>query len=112
MFKNYIPCSREDREQINRHSVSFGFNDERGREIGYTFAIDREFWVADEKSNSRWSPAYIGREIYRLQPHAMRDGVKYGAILNASIHFSLAEADAKAEDMIEAYRKKMAKKFA
>jgi hypothetical protein len=110
-FTNYIRCRREERELVSRKSESFGFNDAKAREIGYRVLIDRELWVADGASNSRWEPGYIGRPIWRVMPHAMRDGMAYGAILNAKICLTEEDALEKADAMIAAYRKKMAKQF-
>lgn len=109
---DYIRCRRDEREQAHRSAVSFDVSDAKGRVIGYRTMIDREVWVADEASNTSWDKKWVGCEIFRLQPQATRSGVDYGASLNASVHYTLEDAKAKADAMIAAYRKKMTKQFA
>lgn len=111
-FTDYILCRRVEREQVARKQEAFGLFDAKGREIGYRVVIDRELWVADGAASSRWKQGYIGRPIWRVMPHALRDGASYGAILNASIFLTEEDALEKADAMIAAYRKKMAKQFA
>lgn len=109
---DYIRCRRDEREQVARKQVSFDLRDAKGRIIGYRVLIDRELWVADGAFNSSWNPSYIGRPIWRVMPHALRDGASYGASLSGGIFLTEEDALEKADAMIEAYRKKMAKQFA
>jgi hypothetical protein len=108
----YIRCRRDEREQVARKQVSFDLRDAKGRIIGYRVSIDRELWVADDASFTSWSPKYVGRPTWRVMPHATRDGADYGPTLAGDIALTEDGALKAADAMIEAYRKKMAKKFA
>ncbi|MEY4863776.1 MAG: hypothetical protein RLZ51_1871 [Pseudomonadota bacterium] len=111
-YSDYIRCRRDERELVANKQVAFGFNDAKGREIGYSVLIDRELWVADGASYSLWKPGFVGRPIWVVMPSAMRDGTSYGATPNAKVCLTEEEALEKADAMIAAYRKKMAKQFA
>jgi len=110
---NYVGCRQETREYVGRAAEMFDLFDAKGREIGYRCSIVAEHWVTDTANhNRRWLPQYLDRPIWKVAPHATRNGKDYGASLTEKICFSEAEAYAVAAKMIAAYRKKMAKQFA
>lgn len=108
----YIPMTRTSQDIIDRIAVTFDVRDTRGRAVGYRCIIVREEWVADDAATQRWNPDFAGRPIWRVRPHALRNGESYGASLNAKICLSEEDAGVVAGRMIAAYRKKTAKQFA
>lgn len=112
MTSTYIRMSRTSNVRVDTLVETFDIRDARGRAVGYRCTITCELWEADETSYSSWNPAYAGRPIWRVHPHALRDGENYGASLERKVCFSEEEARAVASKMIAAYRKKMTKQFA
>lgn len=110
-FDNYVKGRVEDRAHVGRRAKLFDLYDNKARIIGYQCHIYVEVWIADEASHALCNREYIDRPIWKVHPHATRDGKSYGASLDAKIVFSEAEAFAVADKMIEAYHRKMAKQF-
>jgi hypothetical protein len=111
----YARIARTDRDQVRRHSAAFGAFDAKGREIGHSYAIDREFHVIDADS---YTLGELGRldlmleESFIVYPHGLRDGVKFGAMPTASYKRfkTLAEAEAYADKVIARAERNAAKK--
>ena len=107
--------SRTDREQVVRHSASFGVVDAKGREFGHMYTIDREVWVID--ADGKWVvslgelDAMLG-ETFLVMPQGLRDGAKFGPLPVASYKRfrTLAEAQAYADKVIASAEKRAIKK--
>jgi hypothetical protein len=111
----YARIARTDREQVRRHTASFDVRDAKGREMGYMYAIDREFWVIDAASHTIVPVERVEdhlEETFIVYPHGLRNGAKFGAIPVASHKRfrTLAEAEAYADKSVERARKAAAKK--
>ena len=95
----YARVARTDREQVRRHTAAFDVFDSKGREIGYSFAIDLELHVIDADSITivlvGELDAHLGQSFI-VYPHGLRDGVKFGPMPTASYKRfrTLAEAEA------------------
>jgi hypothetical protein len=108
-----IACT--ERQQVARHAVAFGVFDAKGREIGHSYAIDREFHVIDAAANLLGEVSQLDlllEESFIVYPQALRDGVKFGALPTASYKRfkTLPEAQAYADKVIDRARKAAAKK--
>lgn len=111
----YALLARTDREQVCRHSTSFDLFDAKGREIGHSYAIDREYHVVSAEGRIIGKPAYLDlmlEESFIVYPQGLRDGVKFGALPTASYKRfkTLAEAEAYAEQTVERSAKAAIKK--
>lgn len=80
-------------ETLQFVKLGFGVLDNRGREIGYSVAIRREY--SQWRKNGIW-----------VYPHALRDGKEFGALpVRAYKHFSsIAGALAYRDELIERAR--------
>lgn len=106
---------RAERQQVLRRSFAFGVFDAKGREIGHSYAIDREFHIFDADGKILGALDRLDlllEESFIVYPQGLRDGVKYGALPTASYkRFKTAgEAIAYADKVIEAARKRAIKK--
>jgi len=72
---------------VHRDAESFGITDNRGREMGYMYSIDREFWIIDadgtslvpiEEAEDRLEESFI------VYPHGLRDAKAFGPLPVAS----------------------------
>lgn len=111
----YARVARTDRAQVLRRSFAFGLFDAKGREIGHSYAIDRECWVIDANSHIGVRIQDVEarlEESFIVYPHGLRDGVKFGALPTASYKRfrTLAEAEAYAADVITRAEKRAIKK--
>jgi len=111
----YARIARTDREQVRRHTAAFDVRDAKGREMGYMYAIDREFWVIDAASHTIVPVERVEdhlEESFIVYPHGLRDGAQFGAIPVASHKRfrTLAEAEAYAADVIARAEKRAIKK--
>ena len=83
----YARIARTEREQVRREIEAFGMLDNRGREIGYMYTIDREFWVIDADSHTiipvESAEDHL-EETFLVEPHGMRDGKCFGPMPVAS----------------------------
>lgn len=112
-----VRVSRTERDHVSRRAEAFGVFDAKGREIGHSYSIDREFWVVDGASNSLRSLDKLDvflEETFIVYPHGLRDGRHFGALPVASYKRfrTLAEAEAYGEATIASARKRAAKKAA
>jgi len=83
----YVRIARTEREQVRREVEAFGMLDNRGREIGYMYTIDREFWVIDADSHTIVPVENVEdrlEETFLVEPHGMRDGKCFGPLPVAS----------------------------
>lgn len=101
----YARIARTEREQVRRHSAAFGVFDAKGREIGHSYAIDREFHIIDAVSRTLGELSRLDlmlEESFIVYPHGLRDGAKFGALPTASYKRfkTLAEAEAYADKVI------------
>jgi hypothetical protein len=111
----YARIARTEREQVRRHSAAFGVFDAKGREIGHSYAIDREFHVIDADSNLLGELSRLDlllEESFLVRPHGLRDGAKFGALPTASYNRfkTLVEAEAYADKVIARAERNAAKK--
>jgi hypothetical protein len=111
----YARIARTEREQVARASAAFGVFDAKGREIGHSYSIDREFWVIDAGSSTLCELDKLEdrlEETFLVAPHSMRNGAKFGALPVASYKRfrTLAEARAYAEQVMTRARKAAEKK--
>lgn len=110
----YARIARTDRRQVRRHSAAFGVFDAKGREIGHSYAIDREYHVIDADSSwlCRVSDLDSMLEVsFIVYPQGLRDGAKFGALPTASYKRfkTLAEAEAYAANVIARAEKRAIK---
>lgn len=101
----FARIARTEREQVRRHSAAFGVFDAKGREIGHSYAIDREFHVIDADANLLGELSRLDlmlEESFIVYPQGLRDGVKFGALPTASYKRfkTLAEAEAYADKVV------------
>ena len=83
----YVRIARTEREQVRREVEAFGMLDNRGREIGYMYTIDREFWAIDADSHTIIPVEDVDdhlEETFLVEPHGMRDGKCFGPLPVAS----------------------------
>ena len=83
----FARIARTEREQVRREVEAFGMLDNRGREIGYMYTIDREFWVIDADSRTIVRVEDVDdhlEETFLVEPHGMRDGKCFGPLPVAS----------------------------
>lgn len=111
----YARIARTDREQVRRHSASFGVFDAKGREFGHMYTIDREVWVIDADSDGLCQLCDLDvrlEESFIVYPQGLRDGAKFGALPTASYKRfkTLAEAEAYADKVIASAEKRAIKK--
>lgn len=111
--KRYARIARTEREQVRRRSEAFGVLDAKGREIGHSYVIDREFWIIDGNSRSICEIERLDErleETFLVEPHALRDGRKFGALPVASYRRfrTLEEAEAYGEGAIKKAAKRAA----
>ena len=96
---------RTEREQVRRHTAAFGVFDAKGREIGHSYSIDREFHVIDADANLLGELDRLDlllEESFIVYPHGLRNGAKFGALPTAAYKRfkTLAEAEAYADKVI------------
>lgn len=106
---------RIEREQMMRRSAAFGVFDAKGREIGHSCAVDREFHIVDADSHSLGELSRLDlllEESFIVYPQGLRNGVKFGALPTASYKRfkTLAEALAYADQTLAAAEKRAIKK--
>jgi hypothetical protein len=111
----FARIARTEREQVRRHSAAFGAFDAKGREIGHSYAIDREFHVIDADANLLGELSRLDlmlEESFIVYPQGLRDGVKFGALPTASYKRfkTLAEAEAYADKVIARAERNAVKK--
>ena len=111
----YPLLARTDREQVRRHAASFDLFDAKGREIGHSYAIDREYHVVSAEGRIIGKPEYLDvmlEDSFIVYPQGLRDGVRFGATpVAAHKRFkSLAEAEAYAKQTVERSAKAAIKK--
>lgn len=99
-----------------RNEDWFGLYDADGREIGYRCDIFEERWVIDPERATlviveEALPLYTSSPTWVVQGRATRDDTKYGGLPYPRRVASIREALWLSDRMIEAYRKKVAKKF-
>lgn len=87
--QQYARCARVERERAadGWKAESFGLYDAKGREFGYQFTIDREFWVIDADSHTLIPVEDLGgrlEESFIVYPHGLRDGKHFGPLPTAS----------------------------
>lgn len=109
--KRFARVKRAEREQVLRRIEAFGAFDAKGREIGHRYTIDREVWVIDGRSHSLCEIGKLDElleETFLVEPQALRDGRKFGALPVASYRRfrSLAEAKAYGEAVLARAAKK------
>jgi len=107
--------TRTEREQVRLHAAAFDVFDNKGREFGHMFTIDREFWVIDADSRALCPVEALDshlEETFLVEPHGMRDGKVFGPMPTASYKRfrTLAEAEAYAADVITRAEKRAIKK--
>jgi hypothetical protein len=113
----FARISRIERDQVMRRSAAFGVFDAKGREIGHTYAIDREFHIIDAEGRVLGALDRLDlllEESFIVYPQGLRDGAKFGALPVASYKRfkTQGEAIAYGDKVIEAARKRAAKKAA
>lgn len=113
----YARIARIERHQVLRRSFAFGVFDAKGREIGHSYAIYREFHVIDADGRILGALDRLDlllEESFIVCPQGLRDGVTYGASPTASYKRFKTEGEAIAygDKVIEAARKRAAKKAA
>jgi hypothetical protein len=106
---------RIEREQVMRRSAAFGVFDAKGREIGHSCAVDREFHIIDADAHILGELSRLDlllEESFIVYPQGLRDGVKYGALPTASYKRfkTLAEALAYVDQTLAAAEKRALKK--
>ena len=106
---------RIEREQVVRRSAAFGLFDAKGREIGHTYSIDREFHIVDADGHILGELSRLDlllEESFIVYPQGLRNGVKFGALPTASYKRfkTLAEALAYADQTLAAAEKRALKK--
>lgn len=111
----YARIARTEREQVLRRSFAFGVFDAKGREIGHSYAIDREFHIIDADANRLGELSRLDlllEESFIVYPQGLRDGVKFGALPTASYERfkDLGDAIRYAYKVIDRARKAAAKK--
>jgi hypothetical protein len=107
---------RKEVRKAGSADKGFGLHDADGRGIGYRCDIFEERWVIDPERATLFVvegalPLYTDRQRWAVHGRATRDGKGYGASSYPRRVGSIEEAFCLAERMIEAYRKKAAKKF-
>ena len=83
----YARIARVERALVIRRSFAFGVFDAKGREIGHSYAIDREFHVIDADSHGLAPVDTLDLKLdesFIVYPQGLRDGVKFGALPTAS----------------------------
>ena len=83
----FVRIARTEREQVRREVEAFGMRDAKGREIGYMYTIDREFWLIDADSRTIIPVEDVDdhlEETFLVEPHGMRDGKCFGPLPVAS----------------------------
>jgi hypothetical protein len=83
----FARISRTEREQVGRCAEAFGLLDAKGREIGHSYYIDREFHVIDADGNTLGELSRLDlmlEESFKVYPQGLRDGAKFGALPTAS----------------------------
>lgn len=83
----YVRIARTERAQVLRRSFAFGVFDAKGREIGHSYAIDREFHIIDADANLLGELSRLDlmlEESFIVYPQGLRDGAKFGALPTAS----------------------------
>jgi hypothetical protein len=111
----FAHVARTERQRLARHAVAFGVFDAKGREIGHSYAIDREVHVIDASSLLIFELSRLDlllEESFIVYPQGLRDGVKFGALPTAAYKRfkSLPEAQAYADKVIDRARKAADKK--
>jgi hypothetical protein len=111
----YARIARTDREQVRNHSAAFGLFDAKGREIGHSYAIDREFHVIDADANLLGELSRLDlllEESFIVYPQGLRDGAKYGALPTASYKRfkDLGDAIRYADNVVQRAEKRAIKK--
>jgi hypothetical protein len=101
----YARIARTEREQVARASAAFGVFDAKGRQIGHSYAIDREFHVIDADANLLGELSRLDlmlEESFMVYPQGLRDGVKFGALPTATYKRfkTLTEAQAYADKVM------------
>lgn len=105
------PAEHKDGDRVYKHEASFGFNDQRGRPIGYLFAVYA--WTVSQSSFDR-NPEFWGcvGPCFRLSVTVTRNGVGFGASQPTKYYKSLDEAKAAGFAALERSRKSNARKYA
>jgi hypothetical protein len=108
-----IACT--ERKQVARHAAAFGVFDAKGRELGHSYSIDREFHIIDAEAILLGELSRLDlllEESFIVYPQGLRDGAKFGALPTASYKRfkTLDEALAYAEEVMARAARKAAKK--
>ena len=111
----YARIARTERAQVISRSFAFDVFDAKGREIGYSYAIDREFHIIDADANLLGELSRLDlmlEESFIVYPQGLRDGAKFGALPTASYKRfkDLGDAIRYADKAVERARKAAAKK--
>jgi len=113
----YVKVKRIERKQVLRRSFAFEIFDAKGREIGHSYAIDREYHIIDADSHTIVSAADADDtldETFVVYPHGLRDGVEFGAtpVASRKRFKDLGDAIRYADKTVERARKAADKKAA
>lgn len=111
----YARIARTERAQVISRSFAFGVFDAKGREIGHSYAIDREFHVLDADAHTLGELSRLDlllEESFIVYPQGLRDGAKFGALPTASYKRfkDMGDAIRYADKSVERARKAAAKK--
>ena len=113
----YACIARVECQQVLHRSFAFEVFDAKGREIGHSYAIDREYHLFDADSHTIVPvgevDAYLD-ETFVVYPQGLRDGKKFGAMPTASWKRfrDLGDAIRYGDQTVERSRKAAAKKAA
>lgn len=95
--ERYARITRTECSQVMRRSAAFGVFDAKGREIGHTYAIYREFHIIDADANQLGALNRLDlllEESFIVYPQGLRDGAKFGALPVASYKRFKTQAEA------------------
>jgi hypothetical protein len=99
-----------DQNSYTTEKLGFGFNDDKGRQIGVVITrFNAKFEAADEDARS-WYRQEPG-DYFGVTVHAARNGVGYGASQPYQYFASEAGREAYVAKRVAATRKSYAKKF-
>ena len=83
----YARIARTERALKLSRSFAFDVFDAKGREIGHSYAIDREFHIIEADSHTIVPVERVEdylEESFIVYPQGLRDGVNFGAMPTAS----------------------------
>lgn len=113
----YVHVLRTEREQMTSSFKAFAIFDNKGREFGYRYTVDREVNRIDAGASTIIPIDELGDylgETYVVHPHAMRDGIAFGAtpVRSRKRFRTMTDAVAYGEKLAAAARKKAEKQAA